>query len=164
MSKVARTRVNVVCAMAVCTLVQVAVAQTPSFVWAKSFGGPGGSSRAWDVAVDSGGNVYATGSFNGTVDFFPGSGTHNLTSSGSHDAYICKLDASGGFQWAGHVGGPGQDEGLALAVDSSGNLYAAGQSSLLPGIVGAMMSAFIITRALVGKQEFDTFIRKGLNR
>jgi len=38
------------------------------------------------------------------------------------------------------------------------NLYLAGQSSLLPGVVGAMMSAFIVTRALVDKTKFADLI------
>lgn len=42
------------------------------------------------------------------------------------------------------------------------NLYIAGQSSLLPGIVGAMMSSFIVTRALVDKSEFNEFICRRL--
>ncbi len=38
------------------------------------------------------------------------------------------------------------------------NLYLAGQSSLLPGIVGAMMSSFIVTRAVVDKIKFNDLI------
>ena len=38
------------------------------------------------------------------------------------------------------------------------NLFAAGQSSLLPGIAGAMMSSFIVTRAVLGKDHFNRFV------
>ena len=38
------------------------------------------------------------------------------------------------------------------------NLFAAGQSSLLPGIAGAMMSSFIVTRAVLGKDNFNRFV------
>jgi len=38
------------------------------------------------------------------------------------------------------------------------NLYAAGQSSLLPGIVGAMTSAFFVCRSIFGKEPFQKFI------
>ena len=43
------------------------------------------------------------------------------------------------------------------------NLYIAGQSSLLPGIVGAMMSSFIVTRTLIDKAEFNDFICRRLS-
>jgi phytoene dehydrogenase-like protein len=42
------------------------------------------------------------------------------------------------------------------------NIYAAGQSSILPGLVGAMLSSFIIARILVGKEEYTKFIEKRL--
>ncbi|HEY6011364.1 MAG TPA: NAD(P)/FAD-dependent oxidoreductase [Nitrospirota bacterium] len=38
------------------------------------------------------------------------------------------------------------------------NLYAAGQSSLLPGIIGAMMSSLIVGRAVVGKEQFGRLL------
>lgn len=42
------------------------------------------------------------------------------------------------------------------------NIYACGQSAVLPGIVGAMLSSFIIARSLVGKEEYINFIEKRL--
>jgi all-trans-retinol 13,14-reductase len=42
------------------------------------------------------------------------------------------------------------------------NLFAAGQSALLPGIVGAMMSSFIVVRSLLGRQDLNTFIHERL--
>jgi phytoene dehydrogenase-like protein len=38
------------------------------------------------------------------------------------------------------------------------NLFAAGQSSLLPGIIGAMMSSLIVGRAIVGKEHFGKLL------
>ncbi len=35
------------------------------------------------------------------------------------------------------------------------NLYAAGQSALLPGVLGAMMSGLFVVRQMVGKEVFD---------
>jgi hypothetical protein len=42
------------------------------------------------------------------------------------------------------------------------NTYAAGQSSLLPGLVGAMMSSFIVGRSIIGKDDYSSFLRQRL--
>ncbi|MBF0384393.1 MAG: NAD(P)/FAD-dependent oxidoreductase [Candidatus Omnitrophica bacterium] len=42
------------------------------------------------------------------------------------------------------------------------NLYTAGQSAVLPGILGAMLSSFVIARALVDKDAYNNFINKSL--
>ena len=44
------------------------------------------------------------------------------------------------------------------------NMHAAGQSSMLPGLVGAMMSSFLIGRSLIGKDEYSDFIERRLDR
>jgi hypothetical protein len=89
----------------------------------------GGTS--WDyldsVAADSSGNVVATGSFEGTADFEPGSGKTNLTSGGYTDIYVTKLDSSGELAWARQMGGVSQASGHSVALDSSGNVYVAGR-------------------------------------
>jgi phytoene dehydrogenase-like protein len=42
------------------------------------------------------------------------------------------------------------------------NLYAAGQNSLLPGIIGAMMSSFIVGRSLIKEEQYNSFLRRNL--
>ncbi len=42
------------------------------------------------------------------------------------------------------------------------NTFAAGQSSILPGVVGAMMSGFTICRYILGKNVYNEFIKKSL--
>ncbi len=44
------------------------------------------------------------------------------------------------------------------------NIYVAGQSAVLPGIVGAMLSSFIVARSLIGKEKFNHFIEGRLSR
>ncbi len=41
------------------------------------------------------------------------------------------------------------------------NVFVAGQSALLPGVAGAMMSAFFVVRPIVGRDRFDRFLRGG---
>ena len=43
------------------------------------------------------------------------------------------------------------------------NLYAVGQSALLPGLVGGMMSSFTVMKSIIGKENFQDFIEKRLN-
>ena len=96
-----------------------------SFVWAKSFGGTSTEfGRA--VAVDAAGNVYTTGPFNVTADFDPGAGTSNLTSAGVADGFVSKLDSSGDFVWAKRLGGTNVQMPKAVAIDTAGNVYTAG--------------------------------------
>jgi hypothetical protein len=80
------------------------------------------------IFVDSSGNVYTTGSFQGTVDFDPGPGTLNLNSNGEHDIFISKLDNSGNLVWARAMGGNLREGGSGIFVDSSGNVYTIGSS------------------------------------
>lgn len=101
--------------------------QTPSFVWAKQFGGPTNENEhARTMITDNAGNIYIAGSFAGTTDFDPGVGTFNLSTAGGGDIFVCKLAASGSLIWAKRLGGSGEDEPKALALDASGNLCIAG--------------------------------------
>ncbi|MCX5714316.1 MAG: NAD(P)-binding protein [Candidatus Omnitrophica bacterium] len=43
------------------------------------------------------------------------------------------------------------------------NLYVAGQSAVLPGIMGAMLSSFIVARSLINKEKYNHFIEGRLS-
>ncbi|MDX1910595.1 MAG: SBBP repeat-containing protein [Saprospiraceae bacterium] len=96
-----------------------------NFLWAKQLGGISYNSST-SVATDAFGNVYTTGRFEGTVDFDPGFGTFELTSTGIDDVFISKLDESGNFLWAKTIGGEENDSGLCITTDDSGNVYTIG--------------------------------------
>jgi len=42
------------------------------------------------------------------------------------------------------------------------NLYVAGQSSLMPGLLGSMLSSFILGRNIIGKEKYNQFIGQRL--
>lgn len=94
-------------------------------VWAKSFGNAA-NDLVNDLAVDSSGNVYATGCFSGTVDFDPDAGQTKLTSAGKADIFVVKLDDTGALTWARRMGGNGNDCGTGIAVDPDGNVLTTG--------------------------------------
>ncbi len=99
-----------------------------NFVWAKAMRGTGNNYDYGDaLAVDSAGSVYTTGQFEGTVDFDPHPDvTYDLTTAGSVDIFLSKLDSNGNFVWAKRMGGAGDEYGDALAVDSAGSVYTTG--------------------------------------
>lgn len=98
-----------------------------NFVWAIELDGTEWE-RGFGIAVDTDGNIYSTGYFDGTVDFDPGPGTANLSSSNS-GAYILKLDTDGNFIWAKSTSGLEYEYGRAIAVDNTQNVYVTGEFS-----------------------------------
>ncbi|MFZ1330682.1 MAG: SBBP repeat-containing protein [Flavobacteriales bacterium] len=95
------------------------------FVWAVELGGPQGDYPN-DITIDPSGNVILSGTFGATADMDPGAGTFNLTSMGSSDVFVCKLDPDGNFIWAVGLGGINYDYPTSLDVDVNGNIYVTG--------------------------------------
>jgi hypothetical protein len=79
------------------------------------------------VIVDRSNNILLTGAFSGTADLDPGAGTGNLTSAGSDDIYVAKLNSTGGLVWARRAGSVNADAARAITTDKAGNVYTAGQ-------------------------------------
>ncbi|MBT6028817.1 MAG: T9SS type A sorting domain-containing protein [Crocinitomicaceae bacterium] len=99
--------------------------QEPVFDWANNFGGTDDETSV-SIALDDQGNIYTTGSFSGTTDFDPGIDTVEITSNGETDIFVAKSDSLGNYIWAVGFGGTLEDEGNAIAVDASGNVYVTG--------------------------------------
>jgi hypothetical protein len=96
-----------------------------NFVWAKSMGGTL-SDFANGMTVDVTGIVYTIGNYDGTADFDPGVGVSNLTTAGTGDIFISKLDANGNFIWAKSMGSSLSDYGGSVAIDANDNVYSTG--------------------------------------
>ncbi|MEZ4839054.1 T9SS type A sorting domain-containing protein [Flavobacterium sp.] len=95
------------------------------FDWVRTTGGPAGESAS-KIATDALGNVYAMGSYTGTLDINPSSGTLNVTAVGGTDIYIQKFDASGTFINGISIGGPGNDTPGDILIDNNGYVTVAG--------------------------------------
>jgi VCBS repeat-containing protein len=99
--------------------------------------GSTGFDSAYSVKLDAAGNAYVFGTFNGTVDFDPGPGVHNLTSSTNNasspgDAFLAKYSPTGQLIWVGQLSGAtaGSSSGdAALTLDGNGNVLVTGSFS-----------------------------------
>jgi len=138
---------------ALCIIFYSLTTSSQNLEWARSMGGSG-VDFGHAIAVDNSGNVYATGLFANTADFDPGAGVFNLTSAGSWDIYIVKLDSSGIFQWAKRVGSTGDDRGLSIATD--------GASVYLTGMFSATVDfdPGVATFNLTSAGTVDVFVMK----
>jgi hypothetical protein len=96
--------------------------------WIKSLSPPTDVfSLAQKMVSDGAGNIYVGGRFTGTVDLDPGPAVYNATSYGAgRDAFLLKIDNNGNFLWARTWGNLADDEINGLVVDSSNNVYTAG--------------------------------------
>jgi hypothetical protein len=99
-------------------------------LWAKKAGGVSGGpnyylNRAHGVAVDSIGNCFVTGQFEGSAYF----GSTSLISNGDIDIFTAKYDASGNLLWAKQAGSTGSDAGSGIVTDRNGNCYITGNFS-----------------------------------
>ena len=124
-----------------------------AFVWAQSCV----SYSCRDTKIDPSGNIYNIGNFQVTVDFDPdSSSTHYLTSNGSGDVFVQKLDAQGHFIWAKSFGGLGWDFPRALTLDSANNIYSTGHFDYLADVDPDTSAAHYIS----SNGQWDAYIQK----
>jgi len=92
--------------------------------------GGSGDDMGTDIAVDNAGNIYLTG--NTTSANFPTINALQNNYNGGQfggDAFVTKISADGStILYSTYLGGQDDDEGNAIAVDDSGNVYLAGNT------------------------------------
>jgi hypothetical protein len=100
-----------------------------SLLYAGYIGGSGFDS-ARGIAVDGSDNTYVTGFTNSTEGTFPVLAGPDLTYNGGVDAFVAKVSGSdASLLYAGYIGGSGDDLGLGIAVNGSGNAYVTGYTT-----------------------------------
>jgi len=121
-----------------------------SLIWVNSFGGTN-SDLANSITLDASGNVYTTGSFQGTVDFDPSASVFNITASGGYnDVFVHKLDNNGNFIWATNPILADVNHSRSIATDVLGNVYIIGTAT------GPLSATFMQKLDASGNQIWNT--------
>ncbi len=90
----------------------------------------GGSDREFGEAIvtDNGGNIYVTGATES--ENLPVVAAVQSTLGGQSDAFVGKFDPNGNAIFLTYLGGGDVDQGLAIALDQSRNVYVTGKTGL----------------------------------
>jgi hypothetical protein len=117
------------------------------------------------LALDSSGNAYVAGSTNSTD--FPTLNPLQLGNAGSYDAFVTEVSPTGALVYSTYLGGSGADNGIGIAVDSTGNVYICGytyssnfptQNALQSSLAGG--SDIFVTKFMPGSSAllFSTYL------
>jgi uncharacterized membrane protein (UPF0136 family) len=82
--------------------------------------------------------------------------TKTLANSGFYDVFVAKYTSAGVISWAARIASTGDDQGLGLATDSSGNVFVTGTYGAALTLYGT--DATTKTLAVVG--GYDAFVAK----
>jgi len=98
-----------------------------SLIYSTFLGGDNGE-EGYSIAIDSVGNAYVTGGTKST-DFPVTPGAFDKTASGTSDAFVVKLDSTGGsLLYSTYLGGGSWEGGCSIVIDSAGNGYVIGNT------------------------------------
>ncbi len=86
-----------------------------------------GIARVGNLAADADGNIYITGYFSQTADFFPPSGSDTITAGGLIDGFIAKYDTNGNLLWVKTLYGTTTVYGRNIDVTSDGRVFLIGE-------------------------------------
>ncbi len=123
-------------------------------IW-NAFLGGSADDFGWDVTVDAG-QIIAVGTSGSSW----GSPVRPYTS--GEDAFVARLDSSGGLIWNTFLGGSGLDRGRSVSVNESGAVYIAGYSDSSWGSPNRMFTsgedAFAVRLNTSGELIWNTFL------
>ena len=136
-----------------------------ALVYAGYIGGSG-NDFGNGIAVDGSGNAYVTGVTFSTDASFPVVGGPDLTYNDRGDAFVAKVNTAGtGLVYASYVGGAlsapvtgtsGNDQGLGIAVDGSGDAYVTGQTASTEASFPAVLGPDLTFNG----GDYDVFVAK----
>jgi hypothetical protein len=123
-------------------------------LWGTYFGAPA-EDVGYAIALDGNNNVYLTGRCSSGGLASAGS-YQQIYGGGNFDALVAKFNSTGSNRiWGTYYGGTGQDEGFAISVDTTNNVYVTGRTSSTTTIstVGSWQQTY-------GGGNYDAFVSK----
>jgi gliding motility-associated-like protein len=97
--------------------------------WATYYGG-WGADVSYNCVFDDKGNVYVAGTSTPMSQTLTTTGAHQIKfGGGSFDAFLLKLNATGGREWCTYYGGKKDEHNNWCSMDKSGNIYLFGCTS-----------------------------------
>jgi len=128
-----------------------------SLLWGTYYGGTE-NEQAYGISIDASANVYITG-YTLSTSGIATSGTYQTSLSGTgsfSDAFVAKLNSTGSLVWGTYYGGTSNEEGYALTLDASNNVYVTGWGTSTTGVttVGAYKTSYS------GSGLADVFVAK----
>ena len=94
-----------------------------NWLWARGAGGALDDEIATAMVLNSAGDVFLAGHFEGTANFGPAA----LTARGGTDMFVAGISRTGTWFLAARAGGAGADTATGLAIDPAEQLYLLGQ-------------------------------------
>lgn len=127
---------------------------TGQYKWAIPISG-GNDLSLRSIVADAMGNVYATGYFNGAVDFDPSSSVKQLQWQALSDGFVAKYNSAGELVWAFPIGSQNIDYCTSIQLTRAGNILVTGTFSytmdLDPGPGTKYISPY-------GNTSYDLFV------
>ncbi len=96
-----------------------------NYIWAINVGGKT-DDLGTAITVDNAGDVIVTGCFTDTAYFDHGTNPAYLISKGGNDVFIARYDSNGQYIWTAGMGGSAADEGNAIGLDVTGQIFTTG--------------------------------------
>ncbi|MFH1226477.1 MAG: SBBP repeat-containing protein, partial [Planctomycetota bacterium] len=113
--------------------------------WTKQLG-TSVSEEAYSIAVDGSGNSYIAGYTYGELDG---------VNAGNADLFVAKYDSNGNWKWTRQLGTATDDYAKGVAVDTAGNIYAAGATyGSLDGANAGDSDIFVVKYNSAGVQQW----------
>lgn len=136
-------------------------------VWGTYYGGSA-QEEGFGIATDASNNIIITGQTN-SVTGIANIGSHQAFLSGTNDAFLAKLNTNGTARaWGTYFGGPGTEQGNAVAVDQvTGMIAVVGNTTSTAAIAtvgshqptygGGVQDAFLIYMTNAGFVKWSTY-------